>query len=98
MFRELSAPSRVALLYLMAGCALLCAVSSCANVDLGKVQPPPGTSVNQQQSDTLQCKDRARLAAHSGERETQDFVESQQAERAEFAACMHAKGYSVAAD
>jgi hypothetical protein len=93
-----SSRSRIDLLYAIAGCTLLCALSSCTNFDWGKVQPPAGTSVTQQQSDTVQCKDRARLAAHSGERETQDYVESQQQERAEFASCMHAKGYTVAPD
>jgi len=81
------------------GSALLCSLWSCANVDhLGKVHPPANTTVDQQQSDTVQCTDRARLVAHSGERETQDFVEAKDKERAEFASCMHAKGYTVTPD
>lgn len=87
---------------------LVCAVTACGTFNLGNVRPQPGKTAEQQQLDTLTCKDQASLAINSAGRETGDFLlgitivgapvayEMDKAkQRQVFADCMQAHGYIV---
>jgi hypothetical protein len=95
------------LLLIVAVLALL-ALAGCGTFSLGRVQPQAGTSAQQQQLDTLTCKDEARLAVENAGQQTKDFLlgltiigaplayETDKAkQRKVFADCMQAKGYVV---
>lgn len=85
---------------------LLC---SCGTFQLASnVYAPAGKTGEEQQSDTLFCKDQANLAVNSGAHQTGDFLlgftiigapvayqMDKNQEREAFAQCMMAKGYSV---
>src|SRR5580658_680329 len=81
---------------------------SCGTFPLGNVQPQSGRTAEQQQSDTLYCKDQAQLAANSAGRQTGDFLlgltivgapvayeMDKSKQREVFAGCMQDKGYVV---
>lgn len=83
-------------------------LSGCATFNLGYVHPQVGRTADQQQLDTLTCKDEAHLAAEGGGQQTKEFllgltvvgypaaVASDKAkQRAVFTQCMQGKGYSV---
>lgn len=83
-------------------------ISGCATFNLGTVHPQVGRTADQQQLDTLTCKDEARLAAEGGGQQTKEFllgltvvgypaaVASDKAkQRTVFTQCMQGKGYSV---
>jgi hypothetical protein len=83
------------------------AIAGCT-YSLGTVHPQTGKSAEQQQLDTLTCKDEAHLAVSSTGRQTGDFLlgmtiigapiamEMEKAKaRQVFADCMHARGYVV---
>jgi hypothetical protein len=85
-------------------------VVACGTFNLGNVRPQVGKTSEQQQLDTLTCKDQANLAANSAGRQTGDFLlgltivgapvayEMDKAkERQVFADCMHVRGYVVTA-
>jgi hypothetical protein len=87
---------------------LTCAVTACGTYTLGNVRPQVGKTAEQQQLDTLTCKDQANLAANTAGRQTGDFllgltiigtpvaIEREKAkEREVFADCMTARGYVV---
>jgi hypothetical protein len=87
---------------------LACGVTACGTYTLGNVHPQAGKSADQQQLDTLTCKDQANLAANTAGRQTGDFLlgltivgapvafEREKAkEREVFADCMKARGYVV---
>ncbi len=87
---------------------LACGVTACGTFNLGIVRPQAGKTSEQQQLDTLTCKDQANLAANTTGRQTGDFLlgmtiigapvafEREKAkERAVFADCMQARGYVV---
>jgi hypothetical protein len=87
---------------------LACSITGCGTFTLGNVRPQAGKSAEQQQLDTLTCKDQANLAANSAGRQTGDFLlgltivgapvayEMDKAkQRQVFADCMHARGYVV---
>lgn len=89
------------------GCISL---AGCSTFNLGNVRPQPGRTADQQQLDTLTCKDQARLAAESGGQQTKEFllgltvigypaaVASDRAKQRDvFTSCMQAKGYTVLA-
>ncbi len=84
------------------------ALAACGTFPLGTVQPQTGKTADQQQLDTLSCKDQARLAVESAGRQTQDFLlgltivgapvayeRDKSKEREVFTSCMQAKGYVV---
>ncbi len=88
--------------------ATVALLASCGTFPLGNVQPQSGRSADQQQSDTLYCKDQAQLAANSAGRQTGDFLLGltivgapvayeldKTKEREVFASCMQEKGYTV---
>jgi hypothetical protein len=90
--------------------ALACSVTACGTFNLGNVRPQVGRTAEQQQLDTLTCKDQANLAVNSTGRQTGDFLlgmtivgapvayEMDKAkQRQVFADCMHARGYVVTA-
>lgn len=84
-------------------------LTGCATTfQLGKVQPQPGRTADQQQLDTLTCKDQAHMAVQSGAQQAKEFwlgftivgypaaIASDKAkQRAVFTQCMQAKGYTV---
>ena len=83
-------------------------VAACGTYTLGNVHPQSGKTTDQQQLDTLTCKDQANLAANTAGRQTGDFLlgltivgapvafEREKAkEREVFADCMTARGYVV---
>jgi hypothetical protein len=87
---------------------LACSIAGCGTFTLGNVRPQTGKSPEQQQLDTLTCKDQANLAANSAGRQTGDFLlgltivgapvayEMDKAkQRQVFADCMKARGYVV---
>lgn len=93
-------------------CVVLCALgallAACGTFQLGRVQPQSGKTAEQQQLDTLTCKDQARLAAESAGQQTKEFLlgltiigtpvayESDKAKQREvFTTCMRSKGYAV---
>jgi hypothetical protein len=94
--------SRLTLLFL----SLL--TTACGTFNLGNVHPQSNKTADQQQLDTLSCKDQATLAVSSAGRQTGDFLlgltivgtpvayELDKAkQRQVFADCMQARGYSV---
>lgn len=87
---------------------LVCGIAGCGTFNLGNVRPQAGRTAEQQQLDTLTCKDQASLAANSAGRQTGDFLlgltivgapvayEMDKAkQRQVFADCMQARGYMV---
>jgi hypothetical protein len=85
-----------------------CGLTACGTFNLGNVRPQVGKTAEQQQLDTLTCKDQANLAVNSTGRQTGDFLlgmtivgapvayEMDKAkERQVFADCMNARGYVV---
>jgi hypothetical protein len=83
-------------------------IASCGTFTLGNVRPQAGKTAEQQQLDTLTCKDQANLAVNSAGRQTGDFLlgmtivgapvayEMDKAkQRQVFADCMQARGYVV---
>jgi hypothetical protein len=88
--------------------ALACGVAACGTFNLGNVHPQPGKTAEQQQLDTLTCKDQANLAVNSAGRQTGDFLlgltivgapvayeMDKSKQRQVFADCMQARGYAV---
>jgi hypothetical protein len=89
---------------------LACGVTACGTFNLGNVRPQSGKTSEQQQLDTLTCKDQANLAVNSAERQTGDFLlgmtivgapvayeMDKNKQRQVFADCMQARGYVVTA-
>lgn len=88
---------------------LLCvSLTGCGTFQLGYVQPQPGKTADQQQLDTLTCKDQAKLAANSAERQTAYFLMGatwilapaafeweKSTQRDVFKDCMGKRGYTV---
>jgi len=87
---------------------LLTGVTACGTYTLGNVRPQAGKTAEQQQLDTLTCKDQANLAANTAGRQTGDFllgltivgtpfaIEREKAkEREVFTDCMQKLGYTV---
>src|SRR3984957_3580401 len=85
-----------------------CGLAACGTFNLGNVHPQTNKTADQQQLDTLTCKDQATLAVSSAGRQTGDFLlgltivgtpvayELDKAkQRQVFADCMQARGYSV---
>jgi hypothetical protein len=81
-------------------------LASCGTLPLGRVQPQSGRSKEQQQSDTLYCKDQAQLALDSAGRQIGDILlgnvgapvayELDKTKEVEvFGSCMQEKGYTV---
>lgn len=102
MFRRLSKTKRLALLTI----PLLC--TACGTFNLGNVHQQAGKSKEQQQLDTLTCKDQARLAANSSERQAGAFLlgltivgapvafEMEKSKQREvFTNCMQERGYAI---
>ena len=92
-------------LLLLALCVLC---TACGTFPLGTVQPQAGKTPDQQQLDTLTCKDQAHLEASSGERQVGAFLlgmtivgtpvayaMDRQTQRDVFVACMTKRGYTV---
>ncbi len=67
MFRTKGFP----ILLLLFAILFLCA---CGTFQLGKVQPQYGKSRDQQQNDMLYCKDQAKMAANSADRQVGNFL------------------------
>ena len=91
----------------VAACLLLC---GCV-FSLGHVQPQTGKNADQQQLDTLTCKDQAHLAASTAGRQTGAFLLGltvvgtpvamkldRNKQRGVFQECMAGKGYTVTKD
>ncbi len=89
-------------------CSAVVLLSACGTFQLGDVQPQAGKAPEQQQLDTLQCKDEARLTANSTGRQTGAFFLGmtivgaplayeleKSTQRQVFAECLAAKGYKV---
>jgi hypothetical protein len=87
---------------------LTCGVVACGTFNLGNVHPQANKNADQQQLDTLTCKDQANLAVNSAGRLAGDFLlgmtivgvpaayEMDKAkQRQVFADCMQARGYVV---
>jgi hypothetical protein len=87
---------------------LACGVSACGTFKLGIVHPQAGKTADQQQLDTLTCKDQAELAVNTAGHQTGDFLMGltivgapvayeldKKKERQVFADCMKARGYVV---
>lgn len=87
---------------------ILC--TACGTFNLGNVHPQISKTHDQQQLDTLTCKDRAHLEASSGGRQAGAFLlgmtivgaplafELDKAKQREvFTTCMHERGYDVSA-
>jgi hypothetical protein len=85
-----------------------CGIAACGTFNLGNVHPQANKTADQQQLDTLSCKDQASLAVSSAGRQTGDFLlgltivgtpvayELDKAkQRQVFTDCMQARGYSV---
>lgn len=88
--------------------AITVLLSGCATFQLGYVHAQPGRTADQQQLDTLTCKDEAHLAAEGGGQQTKEFLlgltivgtplalaSDKAKQRAVFTQCMQCKGYSV---
>lgn len=86
-------------------CVTLC---GCATFNLGNVKPQDGRTADQQQLDTLTCKDQARLAAEAPGEQTREFLlgftligyplaimDDRNTQRQAFTSCMTSKGYAV---
>jgi hypothetical protein len=84
------------------------ALAACGTFTLGTAQPQAGKTADQQQSDTLYCKDQAHLAASTAGQQTEAFLlgltiigtpiayeHDKATQREAFAKCMQAKGYVV---
>lgn len=84
------------------------ALTGCGNFNLGYVHPQAGKSSEQQQLDTLTCKDKAELAANTAGRQTGAFFLGmtiiglpvayeldKSKQREVFADCLVARGYKV---
>jgi hypothetical protein len=85
------------------------ALAGCGTYKLaGRIDPPQGRNRDQQQMDSLVCKDQAQLAVNSAARQTGDFLlgmtiigaipayEMDKAEaRKVFTSCMQERGYAV---
>ena len=88
---------------------LLCvSLTACGTFQLGYVQPQPGKTADQQQLDTLSCKDQAKLAANSADRQAAYFLMGatwilapaafeweKTTQREVFKECMEKRGYTV---
>lgn len=87
---------------------LLC--TACGTYNLGNVYPQAGKTKDQQQLDTLTCKDQAHIAARSGDRQVGNFllgmtivgapvaIELEKTKSREvFAKCMQERGYVTVA-
>jgi hypothetical protein len=87
---------------------LMCGITACGTFNLGNVRPQAGKTAEQQQLDTLTCKDQANLAVNSAARQTGDFLlgmtivgapvayeMDKSKQRQVFADCMQARGYVV---
>ena len=87
---------------------LTCGVAACGTYNLGNVRPQANKTADQQQLDTLTCKDQASLAVNSAGHQTADFflgltvvgapvayANDKARARAVFADCMQARGYVV---
>jgi hypothetical protein len=87
---------------------LTCGVAACGTYNLGNVRPQANRTADQQQLDTLTCKDQASLAVNSAGHQTADFflgltvvgapvayANDKARARAVFADCMRARGYVV---
>jgi hypothetical protein len=90
------------------GALALAALAGCGTFQLGTSVPPAGKTADQQQLDTLTCKDQASMAVNSGANQAGDFLlgmtiigvpiayqSDKQKQRDVFAACMRQKGYQV---
>lgn len=88
--------------------AITVLLSGCVTFDLGQVHPQAGRTADQQQLDTLTCKDEARLAAEGGAQQAKEILlgltivgtplalaSDKAKQRAVFTQCMQGKGYSV---
>jgi hypothetical protein len=86
-------------------CLSLC---GCATFNLGTVKPQAERTADQQQLDTLTCKDQARLAAEAPGEQTREFLlgltlvgyplaimDDRIVQRQAFTTCMTEKGYAV---
>ena len=86
-------------------CLSLC---GCATFNLGTVKPQADRTADQQQLDTLTCKDQAHLAAEAPGEQTREFLlgftligyplaimDDRNTQRQAFTACMTEKGYAV---
>ena len=86
-------------------------LTGCGTFNLGYVQSQAGRTAEQQQLDTLTCKDTARLAAESGDRQVGNFLLGmtivgapiayeldRSKQREVFKECMQGKGYSITSD
>jgi uncharacterized membrane protein len=93
---------------ILSALVLVCVISGCGTFTLGNVRPQAGRTAEQQQLDTLTCKDQASLAVNSAGRQTGDFLlgmtivgapvayEMDKAkQRQVFADCMKGRGYVV---
>lgn len=87
---------------------LACASLGACTFQLGIVRPQASRNADQQQLDTLACKDQANLAASSTGRQTGNFLLGltiigtplayhldKVKQRQVFADCMHERGYTV---
>jgi hypothetical protein len=83
-------------------------LAACGTFPLGTVKPQTGKTADQQQSDTLYCKDQAHLAASTAGQQAEAFLlgltiigtpiayeHDKSTQRETFAKCMQAKGYVV---
>lgn len=83
-------------------------LTGCGTFNLGYVQPQAGKSPDNQNLDTLICKDQARLAAEAPDRQVGDFLLGftiigvpiayelgKSKQREVFKECMTAKGYQI---
>lgn len=83
-------------------------LGGCATFNLGTVHPQTGRNPDQQQLDTLTCKDQAKMAVEAPGQSTKEFmlgftiigypaaIASDKAkQRYVFTQCMQAKGYAV---
>lgn len=95
-------------MYKIATFASVVMLAGCATFNLGNVHPQTGRTADQQQLDTLTCKDEARLAAESGGQQAKEFLlgftivgypaaikSDRDKQRFVFTKCMTAKGYAV---
>jgi hypothetical protein len=95
---------KIKMLVLLAACG----VAACGTFKLGIVHPQAGKTADQQQLDTLTCKDQAELAVNSAGHQTGDFLMGltivgapvayemdKKKERQVFAECMKGRGYVV---
>lgn len=86
-------------------------LTGCGTFNLGYVQSQAGKTADQQQLDTLTCKDTAKLVSESGDRQVAQFLlgftivgypiayELDKSKKREvFKECMQGKGYSITSD